>query len=257
MYHSVDESGSTLSVSAGDLGSHLEVLRDGGWRSLSAAEYLARLLGGSPAGAREVFLTFDDAYDNFYERAAPLFLQYGYRATVFVPTDFIGGRPEWFRRDRERITDFLTRFRFSAEDLRALDAMMASAETQRLMTAAQIMELNRAGFDFASHSAGHHFLTMLSSEELEADLRRSRQALAALGVDAAPLLCYPYGAVDQRVKRAAERLQFEAAFTATYDRGPVNDRYTIGRAGIGGEPGTFQFRFALSPALDHYVRLAR
>lgn len=251
-YHSVDDSGSTLSIAPDELRNQLAILRKDGWRTLSAAEYLERLSGGT-GGAREVYLTFDDGYENFYEVAAPLLLEFGCRATVFIPTDFIGGRPEWFERDRLQITSFLKQFHFSPADLDALERMMQESSQRRLMSAAQIRELQRSGFDFHSHSAGHHFLTSLTPDELRRDLLRSRSAFADLGIDT-PLLCYPYGDSNRDVAAVAQELGFRAAFNAVYtvdSAGP----YFISRIGVTGSEDEFQFRFAMSAALDRYYAL--
>ena len=46
----------------------------------------SRKIPGKP-----IVLTFDDAYGDFYYNAWPLLRKYGFRATVFVPTDYVGG----------------------------------------------------------------------------------------------------------------------------------------------------------------------
>jgi peptidoglycan/xylan/chitin deacetylase (PgdA/CDA1 family) len=252
-YHSVDDTGSTLSVRREELREHLEILRDNGWRSLSAAQYLRRLENNAADG-REVLLTFDDAYENFYHEAAPLLLEHSCVATVFVPTDFIGSPPEWFRRDRAEIARFLGTLGFTGDELAAVDRMTSAAAERRLMSVTQISELLSSGFDFHSHSAGHHFLTTLPDEALEKDLRRSRQCMRQLFGVEADLLCYPYGVSDQRIARVAETVGFRAAFIATY-HGYTPDRYRIGRIGLAGASGAFHLRFSLSAAIDYYVKL--
>lgn len=252
LYHSIDDSGSTLSVSGAQFKTHLEMLKGEGWRTLSVAGYLERL-GKPPSRERECLLTFDDGYENFYEVAAPILLDLGFRATVFLPTDYIGDFPGWFERDRESIASFLGRFNFSVPERHCLDSMMRAAAGRRLMNKAQIRELSRAGFDFQSHSAGHHFLPLLSDDALARDLARSGQFLTQELAIHSPMLCYPYGAYNARVSETARQLGFRAAVLAEYINGS-SDEFAIGRVPISQELGLPYLRFALSPALDRYTR---
>ena len=254
-YHSVDDTGSTLSVTAEELREHLDFLSRNGWRALSMTEYLERVEIEQSSDGREVLLTFDDGYQNFCDVVAPLLAGFGFTATVFVPTDFIGTKPEWFERDRDRIAPFLREFGFSTTELAAVERMMWSASQQPLMTTSQLRALLAAGFDVQSHSAGHHFLPSLPDDALVADLGRSAAAMAQL-LGVRPLaLCYPYGASDDRVHAAARQAGFAAGFRATPER-RARDRFAIGRIGVAGGSGSFfDFRFYLSSAFDAYVAL--
>ena len=252
LYHSIDDSGSTLSVSAARLRQQLEFLKGEGWRTLSAAGYAERL-GRAPSGQRECLLTFDDGYENFYEVAAPIFLELGLTATVFIPTDFIGDFPGWFERDRAAIHRFLGAFQFTDGELRSLNFMIHAAAGHRLMSRAQITELSHAGFDFQSHSAAHHFLPSLSREELDLDLARSRRVLSEELGSQPHILCYPYGAYNQRIAAAAQRHGYQSAVLAEYV-GPSEDNFELGRVPVSEELGESYLRFAMSPALERHTR---
>lgn len=251
-YHSVDTTGSTLSVTPDELRGHLELLRRGGWRALSMAEYLRRL-EDPETGEPGVLLTFDDAYENFYTAAAPILKSFGAAATVFVPADFIGEPPGWFERDCGRIEAFLNGFGFGTGELDAIRRMTQAESTRRLMTASQIRELLDAGFSFESHSAAHPFLPTLSDTELAADLSRSRDILESVTGVRPAALCYPYGVSDGRVHAAAARAGFAAGFNATYSSG-APQRFALPRVGVAGDT---DLGFSLSAALDAYAALRR
>ena len=40
-----------------------------------------------------------DGYRNFREHALPLLTEFGFKATIFVPVDYVGKRPLWLERD--------------------------------------------------------------------------------------------------------------------------------------------------------------
>ncbi|MCA9010339.1 MAG: polysaccharide deacetylase family protein, partial [Planctomycetaceae bacterium] len=100
MYHSVDDSGSVLSVTRDQLRWHLQILCELGFRGLSIAEFCSRAVAAKLAGTEpEVLLTFDDGYQNFSDCAVPLLSEFGFPATVFIVPAFMGGLPQWYERD--------------------------------------------------------------------------------------------------------------------------------------------------------------
>ncbi|MGH7797410.1 MAG: polysaccharide deacetylase family protein [Candidatus Binatia bacterium] len=83
IYHEVDRDSF-----AGDLA----FLRDNGYRTLSTDEFF--LAGSDRGGGKRVLLTFDDARRNFWDVAFPVLKEHNARATLFVPTYWIGGRKD-------------------------------------------------------------------------------------------------------------------------------------------------------------------
>lgn len=254
-YHSVDETGSILSVSAAQLRRHLALLREAGWRGLTAGEYLTRLQGHRSI-EKEVFLTFDDGFENFYTQAAPVLAEFGFPATVFVVTDQVGGTPRWFTRDSDRIAQLMAGVPLTRTERAQWAVAWPALARMRLLSWDQARELVRRGFDVQSHSAAHHFLTGLPGDELAADLRRSRETLREqLGVSA-ELLCYPYGDCNDQVVAVGREVGFRAGFLAEYP-GPSRSVFRMGRIGMNGAKRTCDLRFALSTAMDRQAALRR
>ena len=97
-YHSIDDSGSLISVSPAAFGAQMEYLHSNGFRALSLRDYVTRLpLGRLPARGAFV-ITFDDGFRNVHEIALPILRRLGFAATVFVPTDHVGGSATWTMR---------------------------------------------------------------------------------------------------------------------------------------------------------------
>ncbi len=89
-YHSIDDSGSPISVSPAIFGAQIRWLAEGPVRVLS----LEDLVGVSPE-EDAVALTFDDGFVNFETVAAPLLGQYGLPATLFVVVNYVGKNNLW------------------------------------------------------------------------------------------------------------------------------------------------------------------
>jgi hypothetical protein len=89
-YHSIDSSGSVISLPAETFEAHLRGLSASGTSVVSLPELL-RL----PDDRNAVSITFDDAYVNFEREAWPRLKERGFPVTLFVPTRFVGGANEW------------------------------------------------------------------------------------------------------------------------------------------------------------------
>ncbi|HEX4934164.1 MAG TPA: polysaccharide deacetylase family protein, partial [Gemmatimonadaceae bacterium] len=89
-YHSIDGSGSPISVSPSTFRAHVRWLASGSVRVLP----LDRLL---QADDREdaVAITFDDGFENFATEGAALLAEHGLPSTVFVVPDHVAGTNAW------------------------------------------------------------------------------------------------------------------------------------------------------------------
>src|SRR2546422_6344385 len=73
----------------------LAFLRRRGYESISFADYLAYRRGAGRLPRRPVIVTFDDGYRSNRDVALPLLQQYGFRATIFLVAERIGGTHTW------------------------------------------------------------------------------------------------------------------------------------------------------------------
>ena len=231
-YHSIDESGSLLSIAPAALRRQLAALRDENWRSLSISEYLARVNGGVRE-PRTLLITFDDGYRNFAEHGLPLLKEFGFTATLFVPVDFIGKPPLWLQRDEALTRPLLQQVRLSPEERRRLEFSTSALMREPLMDWSELRELINAGCDIQSHGFGHYFLTELPAVRLADDLVRSRETLEErLGLPVRAI-AYPYGASNSTVAAAARAAGFDVGFVS--DHGPRDDlRMMSWRGGVSG-----------------------
>jgi peptidoglycan/xylan/chitin deacetylase (PgdA/CDA1 family) len=191
-YHSIDDSGSAISVSPASFRHQMEWLIAEAVRVVSLGELLSL-----PQPARAAALTFDDGIANLATHAAPVLEQYGMTATVFVVSARVGKNNQWEAGSRHRVP---------------LLPLLAWDELGGLAA---------RGWIVGAHSRHHPWLPGCSDLELDEELEGAADDIAA-GLGTRPQwFAYPYGEVDPRVA-ARTATAYEAACTA--DLRPLRGR---------------------------------
>lgn len=187
-YHSIDPSGSAISIALEAFEDHVRWLSQRLVRVVPLDELL-RIDPSDPADA--VALTFDDGFGNFMA-AADLLTHHGLPTTVFVVTSHAGGTNAW---------------RGRAD---------AGIPTLPLLDWAQLEQLAARGVTIGAHTRTHPALTRVSPAQVEDEMDGCVDELRArLGV-APAYFAYPYGAVNDRIAALAAR-RFEGSVTTRFD----------------------------------------
>lgn len=179
-YHSIDDSGSPISVSSSAFAAHLRWLTNAGVRVLS----LAALASHPDDADNAVAVTFDDGFLNV-RNAVNSLRDNGVPVTVFVVSGHIGGTNAFGGRASPRVP------------------------TLPLLSWTDLEHLVARGASIEAHTRSHPDLTGISIGELEDELLGCREELhARLGVRSTHV-AYPYGSVNQTVAaRAAIHFRF-------------------------------------------------
>lgn len=174
-YHSIDESGSVISLSEAVFRRHVAWLGSGAVRVTGVAQ----LLTLDPE-EEAVAITFDDGFANFGSTAWPILREHGLAATVFVVSDHVGRTNAWGGRTDAAIPEL---------PLLDWDSLAGLAEE---------------GVELGSHTRRHPRLPGLETEGLEDEVAASADAIERhTGVGPAGF-AYPYGAFDRRSRRVVE-----------------------------------------------------
>jgi peptidoglycan/xylan/chitin deacetylase (PgdA/CDA1 family) len=204
-YHAVSDSWpDQLAVPARLFEAHLTRLLRRGYRPVTTGDVLAGRAGS-------LHVTFDDAYQNV-EMGLEVLERLAIPATVFACAGY-------------------------AEDGRPLDVpelageALAYPEEMATMTWNELRDLADRGFEIGSHTSTHPHLTRLSDTELDHELRESRSRVAEELGRPCRFLAYPYGENDVRVREAARKAGYEAAF-ALRETFSVTDAFALPRVDL-------------------------
>ncbi len=172
----------------------IETLARRGDRALGSGDLAAALSAGDTAGGPgAIVISFDDGYAALARHAFPVLVHNGFRALVFVVTDFVGRDNSWDVQYGWR------RFAHLGWD--------------------ELGAWQEQGVEVHSHGATHARLPWLSDAQIADELQRSRETIRSRLGPAPAGLSYPYGAVDARVRRHAARAGYSLGFAGPAARG--------------------------------------
>lgn len=183
-YHSIDPSGSVISMDADRLRAHLRWLASSPVEVVPLAE-----IADLPGDADAVALTFDDGFVNFETEALPELERWGLPATLFVVSGHVGRTNRWGGRAEDGIPE-----------LPLLDWNGVGRVAER-------------GVEIGAHTVTHAWLPGLDAGHLAEELRGSAETLAREIGRPVTSFAYPYGATSDEAV-AGSRTLFARACTA-------------------------------------------
>jgi len=225
MYHSVDDTGSVISVDEETFRGHADWLAAEGPSVVPVAALLDR-----DDDEDLVSLTFDDGFRSFGSTAWPILRERGLPATVFVVSDRTGRTNEWGGRSEPGIPVL---------DLLDWDAIGRLAEE---------------GVEIGSHTRRHPRLAGLDADRLEDEVAGAAEEIETRTGARPAGFAYPYGSLDAAAEARVSSLHDWACGTgldvlaagAPRFRLPRLDAYYYRRPGSLAAWGTTRFRVRLA-----------
>jgi peptidoglycan/xylan/chitin deacetylase (PgdA/CDA1 family) len=228
-YHSLDTSGSIVSIAPSTFRWQIEHLKSGGFQTLPLSEAARFIHEGRPFPDKAFVITFDDGYENVYTNAFPILQQHGFTATVFLITDYCGKTNNWA-------------------------GHVSPIGDQPLLSWAQIAEMYQYGIEFGSHTVTHPDLTRVSREEVGTQIRCSQESLRNhVGTEAA-VFAYPYGKHAPWVVDVVRKHFAAACSTKLGIATPGADPYLLPRVDMYYLSGKMLIRTLQTRGLDWYLR---
>jgi len=186
-YHSLDDSGSAISVSPAVFERHVRCLAAQGVRVLPLEELWHEVRSGHDGG-HAVAITFDDGFENIGLHGAPLLETFGFPSTVFVVSGRVGADNRWGGRGDKGIPIL------------------------PLLDWPALGRLAERGMHVGAHTRTHRALDRLSPAEVDAEIIGGVDDIST-HLGSRPLsFAYPYGAVSHAASACVTRT-FEVGVT--------------------------------------------
>lgn len=177
----------------------MQYLKDRGFTVLPASALISFFDTGTPIPKKSVLLTFDDGYDDFGSDAAPILKDFGFPATLFVPTGLMQN------------PGYLT-----------WSAILDISVSQPIL--------------MANHTWSHHNMGS-NRTVIEKEITTADKQLAEKGLNSPKIFAYPFGIPSQYAEAFLNTQGYKLAFTTAYGTTQcAKQRFTLPRIRIGNAP---------------------
>jgi len=230
-YHSLDQSSSVLSTAPHIFAEQMKILYDAGVKVISLRD-VADVMQTCSTPATQVVITFDDGFRNVYEHALPVLQIYGFKATVFLVTDYCEKTNSW-------------------------PGQTVMIERDLLLGWREIQEMSREGVSFGSHTRTHPDLRKISIQQAEEELAVSKKDIEdAIGLHV-DTFAYPYGAYDAPLRNLVTQYFRLACSTHLGFVKRDSDLFALERIEMYYFRSLWLFRHLFSPATSAYLGIRK
>ncbi len=209
---SLNES-SRMTVNGAMFEQQMALLREKGYRVVSADQFFDFLEFKSALPPQSVVITIDDGWRSAYDIAFPVLKKYGYPATLFIYTDGI-------------------------------------VDTSRMLSWNLLREMSAHGIDTQCHTKSHRNLAIPDKKEsfksyfagLERELSACKDLIKQNLNRDAKYLAYPYGDTNSLVIETAKKLGYRGGFTIKRGSNPFFiHNFRVNRSMVCGDGTLAQF----------------
>ena len=167
MYHILDEYiDPKVAIPQELFEAQMEALAEAGYSTCNSSQLSNVLRNEGNKRPKWFMITFDDAYSDCLEIAAPILAKFGFSATIFVNTSYVGMSNNWNPK---------------------------ATYNRKHLSWAGIRDLAHDGFEIGSHGCSHRSLVKLPLKEICEELGGSNAILEDKLSSQIQAYAYPYG----------------------------------------------------------------
>lgn len=188
MYHSIDDSSSVVSIPPKVFEWQMQWISDRGYQVLPLRQIVKRIKDGIGFSQPSISITFDDGYESVYQNAFPTLVKFGFPATIFLVSGYVGKTNNW-------------------------PGQPTSISQRPLANWDQIREMDQHDIEFGSHTVSHPRLDQISTDDARFEIYNSKTMIEQKLGHAIDLFAFPYGKYNQDVMAEVENFYAGACST--------------------------------------------
>jgi len=205
-------------VNAHDFEDQLEYLSKNGYKTLSIEEYFNYRYNKKSIASKSIIITFDDGHFSNYYIAFPILQKYGFSATFFIVSDKV--------------------------------------DSKNHLRLEQINKMVDEGMEIGSHGLTHTYLPLMSNEEIEYELRQSKENLENIIKHPVDYFAFPGGHYNQHVLKLLSLCGYNGACSCHQGLNDMNTSpYLLKRIEIRKNVSINEFEKIFQPANIGFYQL--
>jgi peptidoglycan/xylan/chitin deacetylase (PgdA/CDA1 family) len=184
---------------------HMAYLHDRHYTPMTVTQLAQAMTEGSARlPDRPVVVTVDDGLADFYTGALPVLTHYGFPATLYITTGFVGGTSRWLSR--------------AGEGMRPM------------LTWSQITDVRASGIECGAHSHIHPQLDILSPAAARDEIFHCKGELEQQLGQQVATFAYPHGYYSAAVRRLVQEAGYSSACAVKHAMSATtDDRFALAR----------------------------
>ena len=208
LYHSVTGASTPRfrkwTIEPATFAAHMKYLHDHGYLPLTVTQWSQLMERHGQLPAHPIVISFDDGYADFLSNALPVLQYYGFGATLYVVTKYVGQSSSWLHAQ--------------------------GAGDQPMLTWAQLAAVSAAGIECGAHSHTHAQLDTIPLREAREEITRSKSELEQHLNISVETFSYPYGYHNASVRELVQSAGFTSACAVKHALSTVHDdRFALSR----------------------------
>ncbi|NIT99680.1 MAG: polysaccharide deacetylase family protein [Nitrosopumilaceae archaeon] len=203
-------------------------LKRKGYEAISLLDLVKWMHGDYKFNQPVVVITFDDGFENVYQRGFPILQELGFSATIFLTTGYCGKYNNW-------------------------PTQSAAIPRLPMLNWSQIKEMKKFGFSFEAHTRTHPYLSQIDVSEAKLEIRHSKHDIEDRLGEPVFFFAYPYGDLNKSVYLYVKQ-SFQGACSVIFDLNALTcDIHLLPRLDMYYFSAIFTEKLFLSPFFKAYI----
>ena len=165
---------------------------------------------------KSIVITFDDGFADNYDNAYPVLKEYGFPATIFSVSRFVGRTNEWMQDE--------------------------GFPRRKLLGWRELKEMSDNGIIIGSHTTTHSLLTEIEPESARQEIMNSKYELEDSLEKPVHFFAYPYGGLNEQIGKFVKEAGYLGACSIRSGfNSEATDPFTLRRIEVYGTDPLWKF----------------